>query len=182
MRKALFFIFASASALFISCNSSTEKTAATTSEGDTTMKVAVNLPFQAMYSSNFTDDVSDADLVTVMESYKHWADGNITAFEQMLADSVEYDASSGFSKKMTKAEIMNVWKTYRDSLSSVKIDMYAWRKMYAADKKEPHVVVWYKEIDTYKDGRIDSALYHDINGLKDGKISWYSSMKRGYMK
>jgi ketosteroid isomerase-like protein len=67
-------------------------------------------------------------------------------------------------------------------MSSVTIDMHAWQKMYATDKKEGHIVTWYKEIDTYKNGKVDSATYHDINRVKDGKIVWYSTMKRGFKK
>ncbi|MBK9570608.1 MAG: hypothetical protein IPO53_12315 [Chitinophagaceae bacterium] len=71
-----------------------------------------------------------------------------------------------------------MWGTNRDSLSSVKIDMESWNKMYATDKKEGYIVTWYKEYDTYKTGKVDSASYHDINLLKNGKIVWYSQYKR----
>jgi ketosteroid isomerase-like protein len=50
--------------------------------------------------------------------------------------------------------------------------------MYATDKKESFVVTWYKEIDTYKNGKVDSAWYHDINQIKNGKISYYRQYKR----
>lgn len=178
--KKIFLCFVLA-VLLLSCNNENTKTdARTAAASDTTTTADLDLPFKALYSSNFTDDVSDADLATVIGTYKHWQEGNISGLESVLADSVDYDASSGMSKKFSKAGLASVWKNFRDSLSSVKIEMYAWRKMYAADKKEGHVVTWYKEVDTYKDGRIDSAMYHDINGLKDGKLVWYSSMKRGY--
>ena len=41
-----------------------------------------------------------------------------------------------------------------------------------------YINTWYKEIDTYKTGRIDSANYSDINQVKNGKITWYSSYKQ----
>ena len=176
------FLFYVLAVLLFSCNSAPEKTEASATVSDTTTEKEPDLPFKAIYSSKFTDDVSDADLAMVMQTYKDWADGNAAGLESVLADSVDYDASSGYSKKVTKAALTNLWKTFRDSLSSVKIDMYAWKKMYATDKKEGHVVTWYKEIDTYKDVRIDSATYHDINGVKDGKLVWYSSMKRPFLK
>ncbi len=73
---------------------------------------------------------------------------------------------------------MKMWKTYRDSLSSVSIEMEAWQKMYATDQKQGHVVTWYKEIDTYKTGKVDSGYYHDINRVKDGKITYLEQYKR----
>ncbi len=169
--------------LLLSCNNDKEKPAATeTTAAAETEKPAVDLPYKASYSSSFTTDVSDADLKMVLTSYKDWADGNFAGLEPVIGDSVYYDASDGSSHQLTKAGLIKLWKSYRDSLSSVTIDMYGWHKMYATDQKEGHVVTWYKEIDTYKDGRVDSATYHDINRVKDGKIVWYSSMKRGFKK
>ena len=167
--------------VLLSCNSPKEKT----SETETTTKAAepaVDLPYQASYASNFTEDVSDADLKMVLNSYRDWAAGNLNELANALGDSVDYDASDGSSHHLNKADLLKMWTTYRDSLSSVTIDMYAWQKMYAPDRKEGHVVTWYKEIDTYKNGKVDSATYHDINRVKDGKIVWYSSMKRGFKK
>jgi hypothetical protein len=34
-----------------------------------------------------------------------------------------------------KDSLIKIWGTYRDSLSSVAIDMQGWQKMYATDKK-----------------------------------------------
>ena len=35
-----------------------------------------------------------------------------------------------------------------------------------------------KENDTYKTRKVDSASYHDINLMKNGKIVWFSQYKR----
>jgi hypothetical protein len=56
--------------------------------------------------------------------------------------------------------------------------MEAWQKMYEPTKKETAIVTWYKETDTYKTGKVDSAYYHDINAVKNGKITFYSQYKR----
>lgn len=182
MRK-IFLCFGSAIFL-LSCNTEKEKTATETGT-DTSVAVeksTVDLPYKASYSSSFTTDVSDEDLKLVLTSYKDWSAGNFDGLSNALGDSVEYDANDGSSMHLPKAELIKLWKTYRDSMSSVTIEMHAWQKMYASDKKEGHVVTWYKEIDTYKNGKVDSATYHDINRVKDGKITWYSTMKRGFKK
>jgi len=36
--------------------------------------------------------------------------------------------------------------------------------------------------ETYKDGRVDSAYWHDVNMVKNGKIVWYSQYKRPIVK
>ena len=177
-----YFLWLSAAIFLLSCANEKEKTAEATGTDTVAEKSTVDLPYKATYSSSFTTDVSDADLKMVLNSYKDWSAGNMEGLSNSLGDSVEFDASDGSSHHLPKAELMKLWKTYRDSLSSVSIEMYAWQKMYAPDKKEGHVVTWYKEIDTYKDGKIDSATYHDINRVEDGKITWYSTMKRGFKK
>lgn len=176
----LFYVSACIALMLASCNN--EAGESTQARDTTVAAVAADLPYTATYSSNFSTDVSDADLKMVLDSYKDWADGDIAGLESSLADSVSYDANSGMSRRLSKADLGRMWAKSRDSLSSVSIEMYAWQKMYAVDKKEANVVTWYKEIDTYKDGRVDSATYHDINGIKNGKIEWYSSMKRGFIK
>ena len=73
---------------------------------------------------------------------------------------------------------MKDWKTMRDSLSSVKITMDVWLKNHSLKDGYDYINVWYKEIDTYKSGKVDSANYEDDNGIKNGKIIWFSSHKQ----
>jgi hypothetical protein len=40
------------------------------------------------------------------------------------------------------------------------------------------VATWYIERDKYKNGKVDSAYYHDINVLKNGKIVVYSAYRK----
>ena len=176
MRKI--FLFFGLAAFLLSCNTGEEKTAATTSTTDSTTKTPVDLPYTASYSSSWSTDVSDADLKMVLTTYKDWADNNMSGLGSAMADTVTVDMSSGDRKKLSKADLTKMWTTYRDSLSSVKIDMAGWQKMYATDKKEGYIVTWYDETDTYKTGKVDSASYHDINRVKDGKLVWYLQYKR----
>ena len=167
MKKNLLYLFLGM--FLLSCNSSKEKSASNETT-ETGTKTAVDLPYIASYSSSFTDDVSDADLKMVLVSYKDWADGNMENLAKVYGDTLEWAKATGEHYKLPNAGIMKMWKTYHDSLSSVAIDMQAWHKMYATDKKAGFIVTWYKETDTYKGGKADSAYYHDINLVKDGKI------------
>lgn len=164
-----------------SCNNDKDKpatTGTTTTTTDNVAKSTVDLPYTASYSSSWSTDVSDADLKTVLMTYKNWADGNISGLSGAMADTTVIDMSSGDHLTKSNADLMKMWGTYRDSLSSVKIDMQGWQKMYSTDKKDSYIVTWYDETDTYKTGKVDSASYHDINQLKNGKITWYSQYKR----
>lgn len=55
--------------------------------------------------------------------------------------------------------------------------MEVWLKNHAVKDSSDYINVCYKEIDTYKTGKVDSADYEDDNGLKNGKIIWFSSHK-----
>ncbi|MBL7844429.1 MAG: hypothetical protein KF846_13335 [Cyclobacteriaceae bacterium] len=139
---------------------------------------AVQLPFTASYSSQFTQDVSDQDLLTVLNSYKHWETGNMTALRSTLADSISFESWDGFIHNGTADELIKRWSSSRDSLSSVKITMVAWIKAHSTDKNADFITVWYTEIDTYKDGKIDSARWSDVNMVANGKIAYYSQYKQ----
>ena len=173
-------IFSLGTAIFLlSCNNDKATTGSTTESKDSTVATtATDLPYIPSYSSSWSNEVSDADLKMVLTSYKDWADSNMTGLANALADSIEVDFSSGENFKGTKEELIKRWTTYRDSMSSVAIDMQGWNKMYSTDKKDGYIVTWYKETDIYKNGKVDSAYYHDINQVKDGKIIWYSQYKR----
>jgi ketosteroid isomerase-like protein len=171
------FICISLGALLFSCESKTDKkTAATDVKTDSTAKPAVEMPYTAKYPGPWTDNISDADLKTVLISYKDWETGNMTGLANAFGDTLDVMMNSGDHMTKPRADIMKIWSTYRDSLSSVHIDMIAWNKM--ADKKDGYVVTWYKEYDTYKGGKVDSADYHDVNQIKNGKIIAYEQYKR----
>jgi hypothetical protein len=167
-------------AFLLSCNSDGDKTAATSSTNpdSTTTTAAIDLPYKASYSSSFSTDVSDADLKTAMLSYKYWSEGNMKDLESVLGDSITVEFNNGDHFSGIKADLVKRWTTYRDSLSSVKIDMLGWQKMYSTDKKEAFIVTWYEETDTYKNGKVDMGSYHDLNRMENGKIVWYSQYKR----
>jgi len=177
MKKVIFCL--TIAAFLLSCNNSGEKTAATSTDTTTqNTQSTVDLPYKASYSSNFTQDVSDADLKLVMQSYRDWETGNMAGLGSVIGDSVDVDFFNGDHFKGTKTGLLKIWTTFRDSLSSVAIEMEGWHKMYEPTKKQAFVVTWYKETDTYKMGKVDSAWYHDINEIKNGKLTYYRQYKR----
>lgn len=177
-----FLLCCCAGAFLVSCNNGkttdTSTTAKDSTVATTTDKPAADLPYTASYSSSFSTNVSDADLKTVLMSYKDWADGNMSNVAKEYGDTLEWDRPNGEHYKLPNVGIMKMWTTYRDSLSSIALDMQAWQKMYSTDKKDGIVVAWYKETDTYKNGKVDSGYYHDINVVKNGKIDYLGQYKK----
>lgn len=149
-----------------------------TKEGNTSSASSIHLPYSANYTTNFTNNVSDSDLLTVLNSYKAWETGDLKALRATMGDSMYVNGADGFHFAGLTDSLMKDWQIMRDSLSSVKITMDVWLKNHAVKDSNNYINVWYKEIDTYKTGKVDSANYEDDNGLKNGKIIWYSSHKQ----
>ena len=139
---------------------------------------SIELPYTASYTTEFTNDVSDSALLLVLNSYKYWENGDLKALRSTMGDSMHVEGSEGFKFRGHTDSLMNYWLKTRDSLSSVKITMDVWLKNHSVKDSADFINVWYKEIDTYKSGRVDSANYEDDNGVKNGKIIWYSSHKQ----
>lgn len=154
---------------FAACTSSSSDTTTSTTK-DTT---AVSLPYTASYSSNFVAGKA-TDVATVLSNYKAWQDNDMTALKATFGDSVMMFFPSGFVFNGTLDSLMKDAKKFRDSLSKVDINIYAWTSNHSVDKNTDWVNVWYKETDTYKTGKVDSTNYEDDNMLKNGKIVWVS--------
>ncbi len=158
----------------VACNPKSENK--TTASATATSSVV--LPYTASYSTDFNNNVSDSELLTVLNSYKAWENGDMKALRATMNDSAYINSADGFQFKGLTDSLMNVWTKVRDSLSSVKITMDVWLKNHSVKDSSNYINVWYKEIDTYKNGKVDSANYEDDNGLKDGKIIWFSQHKQ----
>jgi hypothetical protein len=154
-----------------------EKTETTVAPAESA-KPTLTMPYTATYSSNFTSDVSDEDLKKVLDSYVYWENGDMKALSAVMGDSINFNNASGLEKTYSNADLMKMWQTSRDSLSNVKIRMVAWHKM-KSDKGHKFIVTWYDEIDTYKTGKVDSIVMHDINSIDStGKIVMYSQYRK----
>ena len=175
MKKYILLFFATGCCL-VACNSKNETQSDAATAATTTS--TVSLPYTASYSTDFNSNVPDSELLTVLNSYKYWEEGDMKGLRATMSDSIYADMSSGAHYKGLSDSIIGIWGKYRDSLSSVKITMEVWLKNHSVKDSSNYINVWYKEIDTFKNGKVDSANYEDDNGMKDGKIIWLSSHKQ----
>ena len=163
--------FLALSALVIACNNKKEETK--TASGST-----VTLPYKASYATEFTNDIPDSMLLLVLNTYKYWESGDMNALRATMGDSMSVYGADGFKFNGLTDSLMPKWKAVRDSLSSVAITMDVWLKNHSVKDSMNYINVWYKEIDTYKNGKVDSANYEDDNGVKNGKLVWFSSHRQ----
>jgi len=180
MKNLIFILFVSVaySACTGTTTASKESGASTaTSSGAS----SVSFPYNPQFSSKFSIG-KDSNSLTVLNSYKAWEAGDMTALGNTFGDSVYLNFSDGSEYALTHDSAIAMAKKFRDSLSSVKIDIAAWMPVHADDKNEDAVLAWYKETDTYKNGKVDSVYFHDINGIKDGKINFIETYSRKIKK
>ena len=139
---------------------------------------SVTMPYTASLSSNFVP-ASDSVVLVALNSYKAWETGDMAALKATFADSTGFVFSNGYTFHNTADSFMRFATKFRDSLSSVKIDMLAWIGSHSVDKNQDWVNAWYKETDTYKTGKVDSSYFEDANLIQNGKIAWvYSYMQK----
>jgi hypothetical protein len=177
IRTFIFSVFF-ASLVFVACNTGAPKVAG----ADTTATSNIAFPYTPNYNSNWSYDVSDADLLTVLNSYKDWENGDLTALRSTLADSVSWTSNFGLQFDGTADSLIKFWQPHRDSLSSVSISMDAWVKNHSLKDSADYITVWYKEIDTYKTGHVDSANFADINHVEGGKVAWIGQYRQELKK
>jgi ketosteroid isomerase-like protein len=178
MKNLIFIIVVSA--VYSAC---TGTTTASNESSDSTAKTATSgaSSISFPYTANFSSKISigkDSNSLVALNSYKAWEAGDMNALANTLSDSVEINFSDGSKFDGTRDSAIAIAIKYRDSLSSVKIDMDVWEPVHADDKNEDAVLAWYKETDTYKNGKVDSVYYHDINGIKNGKITFIETYMR----
>jgi hypothetical protein len=179
MKNLIFIVVVSS---VVSCTGTTTGSKeSNTNTASTTNASSLSYPFNAHYSSKISIG-KDSNSLLVLNSYKAWEMGDMNALANTLSDSVYFNFSDGTKFAGLRDSAVAMAKKYRDSLSSVKIDMDVWIPVHSDDRNEDAVLAWYKETDTYKNGKVDSVYFSDINGLKNGKIDFIQSHAMRYKK
>ena len=179
MKKVLLL---STTCLFIfSCANNADKTAASSSDttkvaASSTTTPVVEYPYTATYSSQM--ELGDPNnSKKVLEIYKDYDNGNLLAHKEYFADSVEIVLAGGEIIKGLRDTVLNIAQKGRSNLKSVDDKIITFIPSHSKDKGENWVSVWTKEIDTYKDGKMDSTYLNENWMLnKDGKISYMSQL------
>jgi hypothetical protein len=145
-------------------------------------KDSVVMPYKATYSSSFSMSDSSKYTQSVLQSLKDWETNKLANGKSYYGDTVAFFHWSGMKINGKRDSLLKTFQKYRDSLSTVKIEVAAWINSHSTDKNEDWVSVWYKETDTYKTGKVDSAFYEDTNQLKKGKIVFTMDQRRNLPK
>jgi len=117
------------------------------------------------------------NVALVLNSLKAWADGNIDESLKDFADSVAV-AWDGFDSKVSK-DTLRVWFKH-DYTVQIKMDDY--EAVTSKDKKDNWVSLWYTEIHTDKNGKVDSVFNMDDLKIDNGKIVVLDQKTRKFPK
>ena len=138
-----------------------------------------SLPFKPMYSSHFIPG-NQNNVAVILNVFKAWEKNDMKVIKANFTDSVEFYFPTGDIFKNTIDSFIKIADEYFvDSLTKKEIIFYSWMSNHSVDRNEDWVNIWYKEIDTYKNGRIDSLELQDDNLFSNGKIQKvYSHMRK----
>ena len=161
-------------AVFAACNSSTDtaKVDSMKSASDSTaptMMAEINSPYVVDYSSKFTmGDAKNAE--SLLNLWKDWDNGNLSAHKDMFADSVELHFADGSMMHSVRDSVVAAAQNFRNTIASSASTVHAITAMKSTDKNENWALIWGKEIDTDKKGKVDSfELQETWRFNKDGK-------------
>jgi len=147
-------------AVLAACNSKEPaKDDSAKSGADSTGQV-INSPYPVTYSSSFVmGDPRNAE--TALALWKDWDGGNLSASRDKFADSIELYLSDGSVMRGSSDSIIASVQKFRTSLGTVVSRVDAVMAVKSADKDESWALVWGKEIDKDKKGKVDSFFLQE---------------------
>jgi len=171
MKKIMLLL--AATALIAACNSE-KKTEET--------KPPVALPYVASYSSSFEIGNAEYAATILQGSWKDWEENKLDNMKNWVADSiVAYNSDNTESNGLDS--MMARWKKGRAELSAATTTIDAVIPVYSTDKKENWVLVWATEVDTKKDGTVDTVRIMETWRInKDGKADMLFQFDRAKRK
>ena len=119
------------------------------------------------------------NVVTVMKGLKAWENNDIDGCVAEFADSamIEFD---GLDAKMGKDSLKAFFAGGRAQFKSVQIVMNDWESVISKDKKDEYVSLWYKQIVTDNNGKVDSFQVMNDAKIENGKITLLNEKIRRY--
>lgn len=168
-----FLCFFAVAALASACNSgNNEAKVQSMSANDSAKKeeVAVTYPYDVQYSSKF--EIGDANQAKIiLDLWKNWDNGTLANSRDNFADSVDMRFASGYSMHASRDSVIASGQKERDGLAKAVSTVDAVIPLKSTDKNENWVTVWGKEVDTHKDGKVDSTFLQETWRFnKDGKV------------
>lgn len=168
-------------AMLAACNSPETAKTDTVKTSDTTVQVQVpdiTSPYKIGYSSKFVmDDPKNAE--SLLTLWKDWDNGNLGAHKEIFADSVEMHFADGSTMHSTRDSVVAAAQGYRSTFATAVSSVDAVMAVKSTDRDENWALIWGKEVDTDKKGKIDSFYLQETWRFnKAGKANLFFQHKR----
>jgi hypothetical protein len=167
--------------ILVSCNSNQPAQTEPAKPASDSMAVQnINSPYDIQYSSKFiVGNPKYAE--NILTLWKDFDNGNLSAHKDFFADSVQAILGSGASMHASRDSVIATIQKYRSSLSAATDRVDAVMAVKSTDKNEDWVLIWGTEIDTHKNGKIDSVDLQETWRInKDGKADLLMQYMRPY--
>jgi len=167
MKKVLLF---ATMAVLAACNSNTPAATNDTAKPATDSAVAeIQSPYAVDYSSKFAMD-NPKNAETVLKLWKDWDAGNLMASKDVFADSIMLNFSDGSSMHGHRDSVLAGVQQFRNTFASAVSTVNAVMAVKSRDKDENWALIWGKEVDTDKKGKVDSFYLQETWRFnKEGK-------------
>jgi len=161
--------------LFAHCNDKKNDKAAD-KQTENKVEDSITYPYKAEYTSDLgLGDPNHAKLV--LDFIKSWEENRFADMRKMLADTVAVDFSDGSKFTGTADSLIKMGEQFRNMFSNVVIKIDAWMPVHSNDRNEDFVLVWEKDYNTDKNGKVDSMGYHNVYQLKNNKIAYWGEFQ-----
>ena len=137
---------------------------------------SITYPYTPEYSSDFSlGDPNHAKLV--LDFIKMFEDNRMSDMRPLLADTMSVDFSDGNKFKGPADSLLSMGQMFRSTFSKVVIKVDAWMPIHVNDKNEDYVLVWERDYNTDKQGKVDSIGSHAYYHIKNNKIASWSEFQ-----
>ncbi|HEX3768779.1 MAG TPA: hypothetical protein VHT72_10400 [Puia sp.] len=178
MKKNLLFAFL---IILVSCNSNQPaQTEPAKPASDSVAVQDINSPYTIGYSSKFAIG-NPKYAENVLTLWKDYDNGTLSAHKDFFADSMTAYLGNGAKLHSSRDSVIAGVQRHRNSFSSAVDRVDAVMAVKSTDKNEDWVLIWGTEIDTYKNGKVDSVDLQETWRInKDGKADMLLQYTRPY--
>jgi hypothetical protein len=164
-----------------SCNTSTPAPTtdpAKSNPDSASMVKSIQSPYPISYSSKFImDDPKNAE--SLLALWKAYDNGDLSATKEMFADTVEISLGDGAVMRASRDTVLASVQKFRNSLKTAVDRVSAIMAVKSTDRNEHWALIWGTEIDTYKNGKVDSTDLQETWRFNDaGKANLFFQYKR----
>ncbi len=138
----------------------------------------IQSPYHIDYSSKFTiDDPKNAE--SLLAIWKAYDNGDLSVSKELFADTMEAYLSNGAVMRASRDSMLAGIQAVRNSFKTVVDRVSAVTAVKSTDRNEHWVLIWGTEIDTYKNGKVDSTDLQETWRFNDaGKANLLFQYKR----